>query len=400
MGCAPAKGARPSESEGKPVNSKACIEHFSRPSDGAAYSARKDAPVENFLPLCDLTLRKWPGFSDIWYPICPATTVREGIVVTGQLLTGSDGGEFVRIVVQTCPEQGSFRMFCFLPMHAAGDPSRVLIRKYQLGEAMSDTGRRLLDEEVRQRAEGGEAEARRPFRTNDTLESHPDQRRYLTLQPITQKKADYESALPEMDITTVEEGVHVTGQLVTGDDGGAHVRIVIVTPPNEGARHVFCFLPVHEAGAPDKPLMKEVPMVPADGATPASEQTGEDKDKPGGKKVQKSVFLDFGDDAPKKPVVQEEVADPDEAATPDPEDADAPVVDDALATALATGALAGAAGAAEDNSNKQLMKRNDNTAIFHFDEIQSYAEALPAGVEQTVAQAAPMFAWARSSMGL
>jgi len=79
--------------------------------------------VGYFRALRDVTYRKEPDFNEL-LPESPATIVKEGAVVTGELVSPllTAGDVFIKLMVVTPPEEGSRRVYCFLPMHDLGKP--------------------------------------------------------------------------------------------------------------------------------------------------------------------------------------------------------------------------------------------------------------------------------------
>jgi len=189
-------------------------------------------------------LRAQPDFYSLRLPVSPVTQVREGTVVTGQLLLGTDGGQFIRVLVESprgeggeCPHGEG--VFCFLPLHEHGDPSTVLMKQYQIGQPIADEAAMLLQDE--------------------TLDPgiYPGLYKYTALQDLTLRRgARSDMELLACDATIVREKTEVRGQVLRGEDGDKHIKIVIVTPPNEGSKHAFCFLPLHVHGDPGRPLLQ------------------------------------------------------------------------------------------------------------------------------------------------
>jgi len=222
MGCVAAKKDSAANSE------------LTRPSEKSVPSISADALVLPYIAKCDLTLRTQPEFHLLWLPVGPATTVREGTVVPGQVLQTSSG-EFIRVVVTT---DESECVFCFLPLHGHEDPSTVLMKEYQIGEEVAGAEAILLVDAA-----------------NDPG-IYPGFRRYTTLQDVTlRKEADFHTVLPVCETTTVKTGVEVMGQVLCGADDNQHIKLVVVSPWKQGFSKVFCYLPLHSDGDPNRLLL-------------------------------------------------------------------------------------------------------------------------------------------------
>jgi len=211
----------------------------------------EDMPVVVYLALFDMTLRKQPGF-DQKLPKCPATTVRDGTLISGQVCEGLDAASYIRIVVITPPEEGSRQVYCFLPLHLPGFPEKEFMRKYEV-------------EMVPEGSKGPYVAASKPDSESSTrVHAAPNlrpppkgQRRFVVLQDmLLRKQPDFHQTLANCEATTVRQGILVTGEVLCGIDGGQHLKVVIVTPPAEGSRHVFCFLPLHSFEEPDVLLLQ------------------------------------------------------------------------------------------------------------------------------------------------
>jgi len=91
-------------------------------------SSVKHPDTESYVTLCDLTLRKIPHFQEK-LTACPATTVVQGSIVTGEVMRGMDGGMHIKLVITTPPEEGSRHVYCFLPLHMPGQVDEPLLLK-------------------------------------------------------------------------------------------------------------------------------------------------------------------------------------------------------------------------------------------------------------------------------
>jgi len=81
---------------------------------------------------------------------------------------------------------------------------------------------------------------------------------FVALVDLTlRKKPHFAQALVACPATTVCEGTPVLGEVVQGRDGGVHLKIVVTTPPEEGSRPVFCFLPLHAYGKPQRQFLQQ-----------------------------------------------------------------------------------------------------------------------------------------------
>merc|ERR1711988_1584015 len=96
----------------------------------------------------------------------------------------------------------------------------------------------------------GDSDLHQPMKVGEVSE-------FVALVDLTlRKKPHFAQALVACPATTVCEGTPVHGEVVKGRDGGAHLKIVVLTPPEEGSRQVFCFLPLHAYGKPRKRFLQ------------------------------------------------------------------------------------------------------------------------------------------------
>jgi len=214
----------------------------------------------NFIALRDLTLRRLPDFKQALVA-CPATTVCKGMIVTGEILRGHDGGEHLKLVVTTPPDEGSRTVYCFLPLHAYGKPQEVFLQacddeKYPTSTTSMESSTAQLDHAL---SAAGLKVPRKPDRSADPSNSiksllmahNTGEAQFVTLHDLTlHKMPDINQKLAVCDATTVKRGKIVRGTLVRGIDGGDHLKLVVATPPDEGCRNVYCFLPLHMHGEP------------------------------------------------------------------------------------------------------------------------------------------------------
>jgi len=249
------------------VISSAAVEHLVSIANHPPYSAAQDAPIQQYISLCDVGLRTWPSFNELWNPNAPATTVRQGTVVPGQIVQASDGASFIRVVT-TAKEDSAANVYCFLPLHGNEDPSDILLREYQRGEAIAGCEARLLADQDQ----------------TGTMQSHQIIcERYTVNQDLTfRSSAQFGAKLPVCPPTTVAAGGGVFGQVVVGDDHGKHLKIVVVTPPEQGSQHLFCFLPLHAYGDSSRLLLSNSSSITPNPAFVDGESTGDVPESGGG----------------------------------------------------------------------------------------------------------------------